>query len=177
MVVILDFFWHNFEHLSLPTRLRYSPEVSEITSLCCLFISCVFEKVCLIWLWSNENMITFLCLVFSPVNLSAFMFPLVSSIKPKFQLLFSLLGVSKTLPCPKNVTSLFIITLCKYHIPPEILAIFYTVSALRPNWTCVHVQILEWCGSICVTGADTRNINHRHVRQQKQGMCSSYLLL
>lgn len=133
MMVILDFFWHNFKHPCLSTQLSYLWD--NLTLLCCLFISCVFEKVCLICLWYNENMITFLCLLFSPVNLSAILFPLLSFIKLKFQLLFSLSGVSKTLPCPKNATSLFIITLCKYHILPENLAIFYTVSDLRPSWT------------------------------------------
>lgn len=133
MMVISDFFWHNFKHPCLSIQIRYLWD--NLTLLCCLFISCVFEKICLIWLWYNENMITFLCLLFSPVNLSAILFPLLSFIKLKFQLLFSLLGVSKTLPCPKNVTSLFIITLCKYHILPENLAIFYTVSTLRPSWT------------------------------------------
>lgn len=145
MMVISDF-WHNFKHPCLSTQLRYLWD--NLTLLCCLFISCVFEKVCLIWLWYNENMITLSCLLFSPVNLSAILFPLLSFIKLKFQLLFSLLGVSKTLPCPKNVTSLFIITLCKYHIPPEI---FFSVNSLivmkRCDISTTHSQPKILCYS------------------------------
>lgn len=115
-----------------------------LTLLCWLFISCFFAKVRLIWLWSNKNKITFSCLLFSHVTLSAFMLPLLAFTSFKFQLLFSLLRVSKTLPCQKNVASLFIITLCKYHIPPEILAVSYSVGALGWNWTHIHVQTLEW---------------------------------
>lgn len=174
MVGISDFFWRDFKHPFSSTQLRYSPKVSSL--LCCLLISCSFEKICLIWLWSRDAYFfvylfyfiyfayLFCCLLFSHVTLSAFMLPLLFFIKFAFQLLLSILGVSKTLPCPKNIAPPIIIMLRKYHIPPEILAIFYTINVLGSNWTHIHVQILQWRGSICATGTDVWNTNHRHVR-------------